>query len=299
MSAVQHEVARRAVVGVVRGPRVSPEALWGTVLVLPYLAIFALFVAYPVAYGLWLGSSPANYLRLWNDPIFIRTVVNTLLFLLIAVNVKLFLALLLSGFFTHPDRWVRWLSFIFILPWAIPSIVTILSFRWMLNAEWGMINNLVFRLTGDDGPLWLNSPTLALGAVIVVHIWKYLPFWTLIMLAGRLAIPQDLYEAAAVDGANAFQRFLHVTVPSLRNLYITSTLLSMILTLGDFNSVYLLTGGGPNDTTHVLATLGIRYAFGLAEVNMGVATVVVALPLVIPMVIYMIHRLRRDRENAA
>jgi multiple sugar transport system permease protein len=274
----------------------SPEALWGAVLVLPYLTVFVLFVAYPVTYGLWLGASPANYVRLWNDPIFVRAVVNTLVFLIIAVNLKLFLALLLSGFFLHPYAWVRWVSFIFILPWAIPSLVTILSFRWMLNAEWGMINQLIFRLTFDDGPAWLNSSTLAMSSVIVVHVWKYLPFWTLILLAGRMAIPAELYESAQIDGANRWQLFRFVTLPGIGNLYVTCTLLSTILSLGDFNSVYLLTGGGPNDTTHVLSTLGIRYAFGLAETSMGVATVIVALPLVIPLVIIMIRRFGREVE---
>ena len=90
---------------------------------------------------------------------------------------------------------------LFILPWAVPSIPTILSVRFMLNPEWGVINQLIFRLTGDDGPNWLNDPTLALTLAMLVHIWKSLPFWTLILIAGRLAIPGELYEAASVDGA--------------------------------------------------------------------------------------------------
>ena len=94
---------------------------------------------------------------------------------------------------------------------------------------------------------------------ILVHIWKSLPFWTLILIAGRLAIPDELYEAASVDGASRWQKFKFITWPSMQTLYLTSTILSMIWTLGDFNSVYLLTGGGPADLTHVLATLGIRY----------------------------------------
>ena len=296
-SAVETRAAGPPLAPAPAGLRLSPEAFWGTILVLPYLAVFILFVAYPVGYGFWIGSAPSNYTRLWNDPIFVRTVTNTLAFLLIAVNLKLFLALLLSGFFLHPYRWIRWLSFVFILPWAIPSLVTILSFRWMLNGEFGMINNIIFRLTFEDGPAWLTSPTLAFGAVVVVHVWKYLPFWTLILLAGRMAIPTELYESAMMDGASRWQLFRHVTLPGIGNLYITCTLLSTILTLGDFNSVYLLTGGGPNDTTHVLATLGIRYAFGLAEVSMGVATVIVALPLVVPLVIFMIRRLGREVQQ--
>jgi multiple sugar transport system permease protein len=127
--------------------------------------------------------------------------------------------------------------------------------------------------------------------VITVHIWKYLPFWTLILLAGRMAIPHDLYEAARIDGASRMQMFMYVTWPQLRNLYITSTLLSTIWSLGDFNSVYLLTTGGPNELTHVLATLGIRYAFRLMQLDMGVATVMTALPILIPLVILLLRRL--------
>ncbi len=134
---------------------------------------------------------------------------------------------------------------LFVLPWAVPSIPTILSVRFMLNPEWGVINQLIFKLTGDDGPNWLNDPTLALSLAMVVHIWKSLPFWTLILLAGRLAIPGDLYEAASVDGASGWQKFRFITWPSMQTLYVTCTFLSMIWTLGDFNSVYLLTGGGP------------------------------------------------------
>jgi len=275
----------------------SAEAWWGIAFVVPYAVVFALFVVYPVAYGLWLGSGARSYATLWNDPIFQRTLRNTLVFLVVAVNLKMVLALAVSGFFAQMRPWIRWMSVIFILPWAIPSIPTILSFRWMLNSEWGMINTILFRLFQIDGPWWLLKPELAMGSIIFVHIWKYLPFWTLILLAARMSIPADHYEAAHIDGANAWQRFRYVTWPSVKNLYITSTLLSTIWSLGDFNSVYLLTGGGPVDATHVLATLGIRYAFGLNDVGTGVATVIVAMPLVIPLVIYLVRRLGRPEPR--
>src|SRR5688572_30755646 len=125
----------------------------------------------------------------------------------------------------------------------------------MFNPEWGVVNSVIFRLTTQDGPNWLNDPHIGLSLAMLTHIWKSLPFWTLILIAGRLAIPREQYEAAAVDGASAWQKFKYVTWPSLRTLYLSSTILSMIWSLGDFNSVYLLTGGGPADLTHVLATL--------------------------------------------
>jgi multiple sugar transport system permease protein len=265
---------------------------WGRMLIVPYLVVFVVFVLYPVGYGLWLARHPQSYVALVNDPIFFRTAINTLVFLVVAINVKMMVALLLSGFFVNERWWIKVLSMLFILPWAVPAIPTILSVRFMLNPEWGVINSTIFRLTGADGPNWLNDPTLALTFSMLMHIWKSLPFWTLILVAGRLAIPAEQYEAASVDGATRWQKFRFITWPSMRSLYLTSTVLSMIWTLGDFNSVYLLTGGGPADLTHVLATLGIRY-LRLDQVDLAMASIVVALPLVLPLVYFMMKRLSK------
>ncbi len=265
---------------------------WGRMLVLPYLLIFVVFVLYPVCYGLWLARHPASYVALADDPIFFRTAINTVVFLLVAVNLKMIVALGLSGFFVQTRWWIKVLSVLFILPWAVPSIPTILSVRFMLNPEWGVINTTYFRMTGLDGPNWLNDPTLALSFSMLMHIWKSLPFWTLILLAGRLAIPTEQYEAASVDGATRWQKFRFITWPSMMGLYFTSSILSLIWTLGDFNSVYLLTGGGPADLTHVLATLGIRY-LRLDQVSLAMASIVVALPFVLPLVFVMMKRLSK------
>ena len=270
----------------------SSFQFWGRMLVLPYLLVFLVFVLYPVGYGLWLARHPESYVKLFDDPIFFRTAINTIVFLVVAINVKMVIAMVLSGFFVQSRWWIKVLSVIFILPWALPSIPTILSVRFMLNPEWGVINTLIFNLSGRDGPNWLNDPTLALTFSMLMHIWKSLPFWTLILIAGRLAIPTEQYEAAAVDGASNWQKFRFITWPSMRQLYLTSTILSMIWTLGDFNSVYLLTGGGPADLTHVLATLGIRY-LRLDQVDLAMASIVVALPLVLPLVYFMMKRLSK------
>jgi multiple sugar transport system permease protein len=278
-----------------RGPlwgRLSTPQIWGIVLLAPYMLVFLAFVIYPVCYGLWLARQPASYVALYNDPIFARAAVNTLIFLVIGINFKMLVALFLSGFFIQERSWIRWLSVLFILPWAVPSIPTILSVRFMLNPEWGMVNQLIFKFTGEDGPNWLNDPTIALTMAIGMHIWKSLPFWTLILMTGRLAIPGDLFEAAAVDGATWMQKFRFITWPSVRTLYLTCTLLSMIWTLGDFNSVYLLTGGGPADLTHVLSTLGIRY-LRLDQLSLAMASIVCALPFVLPLMYFMMKRLSR------
>ena len=266
--------------------------LWGRLLVVPYLIVFVVFVLYPVCYGLWLARDPANYVKLAEDPIFFRTAINTFIFLVVGVNLKMVVALGLSGFFVQTRWWIKALSLLFILPWAVPSIPTILSVRFMLNPEWGVINSTIFKLTGLDGPNWLNDPTLALSLSMLMHIWKSLPFWTLILIAGRLAIPSEQYEAASVDGATRWQKFTFITWPAMKGLFFTSTILSMIWTLGDFNSVYLLTGGGPADLTHVLATLGIRY-LRLDQIELAMASIVVALPFVLPLVYIMMKRLSK------
>lgn len=271
---------------------ISPWVFWARLMVVPYLLIFLVFVLYPVCYGLWLARHPSSYEALLADPIFFRTLINTLIFLAVGINLKMMVALALSGFFIHERWWIKILSVIFILPWAVPSIPTILSVRFMLNPEWGVINSTIFRLTGLDGPNWLNDPTLGLSFSMLMHIWKSLPFWTLILMAGRLAIPAEQYEAASVDGATGWQKFKFITWPSMRGLYLTSTILSTIWTLGDFNSVYLLTGGGPADLTHVLATLGIRY-LRLDQIDLAMASIVVALPLVLPLVYFMMKRLSK------
>jgi multiple sugar transport system permease protein len=286
-------VAPRSRLRSLRGGLQGSEYAWAIAFCIPYVAVFIAFVVFPVLFGLWLGHSPSLYVQLFNDPIYQTTVVNTILYLVIGVNVKMFLALLLSGFFMRKGWWVKGLLMIFVLPWAVPALPTFISIHWMLNTQWGLINNVLWTVSGIDGPGWLDtSRWLALGSVIVTYIWKNMPFWTVILLAGRMAIPQELYEAAEVDGATGIRRFVHVSFPLLANLYLVCTLLSTIFTLGDFNTVYFITGGGPALSTHVLATLGIRDAFELANPQLGVAAVLSALPLMIPLVMTLMHKLR-------
>jgi multiple sugar transport system permease protein len=119
-----------------------------------------------------------------------------------------------------------------------------------------------------------------------------MPFWTLIFLAARMTIPRNIYDAAEVDGATGTRRFVHVTFPLLANLYLLCTLLSTLWTLGDFTTVYLVSGGGPSGTTEVLATLGFHYAFDFGNPALGVAAVLSALPVLIPIVIVLMRKLQ-------
>src|SRR5437016_10235967 len=171
--------------------RLTTTQIWAFALLAPYFLVFLAFVLYPIGYGLWLARQPASYVTLYNDPVFARAALNTLFFLLVGINLKMMVALFLSGFFIQERSWIKWLSVLFILPWAVPSIPTILSVRFMLNPEWGVVNQVIFKLTAEDGPNWLNDRWLALSMAMLVHVWKSLPFWTMIMIAGRLSIAKE------------------------------------------------------------------------------------------------------------
>ena len=268
------------------------EFAWAIAFVVPYAAVFIAFVVYPVAYGLWMASDPSLYRDLMANPLYARTVINTVLYVGLAVNVKMFLALLLSGFFMRRRWWIKALLPVYILPWALPAIPAFVSFHWMLIGEEGLVNSVLSALFGIQGPLWFNDRRLALGSNVVAYIWKWLPFWTLTFFAARTAIPQEIYEAAEVDGASGCRRFAHVIFPLLGNLYLACTLLSTLWTIGDFTTVDLVSGGAPAYSTDVLATLGFHYAFEAAQPSLGVAAVMSALPVLIPIALILMRTLR-------
>ncbi len=268
------------------------DRAWAVAFLVPYIAVFLAFVAYPVAYGLWLGGNPALYTDLFADPLYLTTIANTLLFVGIGVNVMMAGAFLLSGYFLNQSRWIKALLVLFMLPWALPAIPAFLAVHWMLVGQFGFLNSLLDQVFGIEGPIWLNFHWLALGANITASIWKWLPFWTLVFMAGRMAVPKDIYEAADVDGATELQRFAYITVPVLANLYLICTLLSTLWTLGDFSAVYFVSGGAPALSTEVLATLGMHLAFDSANPRLGVAAMMSALPLLIPLAILLMRRVQ-------
>ncbi len=219
-----------------------------------------------------MASSPSLYRELAANPLYRRSVVNTAVYVGLGVNVQMFLALLLSGFFMRRRWWIKALLPVFMLPWALPAIPAFVSFHWMLIGEEGFVDSVLSTLFGIQGPLWFNDRGLALGSNIVANIWKWLPFWTLTFFAARTAIPQEIYEAADVDGAGSFRRFAHVIFPLLGNLYLVCT-----------------------HSTDVLATLGLHYAYDAAQPALGVAAVMSALPVLIPLAIILM-RVVRTRE---
>jgi multiple sugar transport system permease protein len=299
MSSMQQVLAAGPPVSV-KGPGRSPgrrhlrgaDFRWAIAFVLPYAAVFFIFVVYPFGYALWMAGKPSLYADLIASPLYLPTVVNTLLFVGLGANVQMFLALLLSGFFLRPRRWIKALLPVYILPWLIAAAQACISFHWMLIGKQGLIDGALWALFGIDGPNWLVHRWLALGSNIIAYIWKWMPFWTVIFLAGRMTIPRVIYDQAEIDGATGCRRFVHVTFPLVANLYLICTLLSVLWTLGDFTTVYLVSNGGPAMTSEVLATLGFHFAFDDGMPDLGVAAVLSTLPVLIPIIIILMRRLQ-------
>lgn len=274
---------------------VSPQGsdrAWIFAFLLPYGAVFVAFLAFPLVYALWMGSSPALYAELAGDPNYLPTMVNTLIYVGVGVNVTMFMAVLLSGYFMGQSRWIKGLLVLFMLPWALPAIPAFVAWHWMFIGQQGFVNSFLDQVFDIDGPIWFNSYWLALGTDIFATIWKWMPFWTLIFLAGRMAIPQDIYDAADVDGAVGMRRFTYVTFPLLANLYLICTLLSTLWLIGEFSGVFFVSGGAPARTTEVLATFGFHKAFTAGDPPLGVASMMSALPLLIPLTILLMRRVR-------
>jgi multiple sugar transport system permease protein len=273
-----------------RGELQGSEYAWALAFVIPYVAVFLVFAVYPVLYEVWMGSDLRLYTEVFDDPIYQRSLVNTVLFVAIAVNVKLFLALLLSGFFMRPGWWTKALLTAFMLPWAVPAVPIFIAMHWMLNGDYGLLNNALWTFFDINGPYWLDSRWLAFGSAIVCYVWKAMPFWTLTFIAARASIPQEIHDAAKVDGATGVQTFVHINFPMLANFYFVCTLLSTIFAVGEYNVFYFITGGGPTNSTYVLATLAIRDGFDLAQPRLGEAVMMTVLPLLIPLVLLVLRR---------
>lgn len=267
------------------------EFAWAVAFLLPYVGVLLAFAVYPIACGFWMARDPALYVELFSSDEYLEALVSTALYVGIGANASVFLALLLSGFFMRRGWWIKALLVLSMLPWALPALTAFISFHWMM-IYWGFLNSLLETLFGIAGPDWPSHYWLALGANIVAYAWKTMPLWTLIFLAGRMAIPQDLYDAADIDGATGLRRFVHVVIPILANLYFICTLLATIWMLGDYNTPDLVSGGAPLGSTEVLATTGVEYLLDGHRPDLGVAAVMAALPVLIPAGLLLIRRLQ-------
>ncbi len=281
-----------------RSLRVSLQQILGRdwasayVFVLPTLILLGGLIAYPFLNAVYLSFTNTvsletgpfvgfrNYEILWRDRNFRQAVGNTFEFTLSSVFFKFWLGLLAALLIDRYRRFRGVLTGAFLLPWIVPSVVTALTWRNLLDPVYGGVNQALLQLgIIERGFPWLGSYATAMPSVIMVNVWQGIPFFTVMMLAGLSSISQEYYEAARIDGANAWRLFLNVTLPGLRYVIIVAVLLSTIWTFNSFTEVFLLTNGGPAGATRLYSILSWEYAISGLRIGVGVAVAVTMAPL--------------------
>ncbi|MGC4107680.1 MAG: ABC transporter permease subunit [Thermomicrobiales bacterium] len=244
----------------------------------------------------WVGLN--NYERLWSDARFRDAVQNTVEFAVISVFVKFWLGLLVASLLNRKGlRFGSVLTGLVLLPWIVPEVVAALTWRGLYDPVFGGLNILLKQLgIVDTGIAWLGDYDLALPSVIAVNVWKGIPFFVITLLAGMKAIDQELYDAAAVDGASTWEKFRDVTLPGLRYVIVVACLLSLIWTLNAFGLIYLLTGGGPGGRTRLFSILSYEYAIGSLRYSMGVAVAMSIVPVLVVLIVVLGRIMRADTD---
>ncbi len=242
----------------------------------------------------WVGLG--NYRELFADPTFRKVIWNTIVYTASAVCIKFVLGLAMAMVLNQPRRLdYLWRTILFV-PWAVPTIVTALNFRWVYDDFSGMLNNVLIKIFGMQGVIsWLGDPHLAMGSVVAVVIWAGTPFYTMSFLAGLKGIPKELYEAARLDGANAFQEFRHITIPQMRRVFAVVLMLSSIWTSTNLVIVQVLTNGGPANATQILPNLAYKYALLASRLGIGSAVNMVFFPLLVLLIFFLSRRMLAER----
>ena len=297
------------------------ERVLGWVLVLPAVAILAAFIVYPFCVGLWLSVSDAtvvdpgrfvglrNFLQEASDGIFRQTVRNTLVYTGVTVVLKGLLGLGLAILMNQAIRGKNLVRAALLLPWIVPTALSTIAWRWLFDSTYSIVNwvmvttgfaqavapTAVGQLLGihANGINWLGDATWAMFTIILANIWRGTPFFAISLLAGLQTIGQDMYEAAAIDGATAAQRFRYVTVPLIRPVLLVVLLFSFIWTISDFQLVYVLTGGGPANSTHLFSTLAYQIAMQAGQLGQGAAVSLALFPFLLAIVAGLLWYLRR------
>ncbi len=253
--------------------------------------LLGLFIAYPFVMGVLLAVTDTkvgvpghfvgldNFEKLWNDSIFRVAVYNTFLYTFVTTVFKLALGLWLALLLNRHFRGKAFVRAFILLPFIIPTVLSTFAWKWMFDPTFSVLNWILFHLGLIHGRInWLGDPDLAMISVMIVNIWRGVPFFAITLLAGLQTISPELHEAAAIDGARAWNRFRHVTWPLLLPVTMVVVLFSVIQTFADFQLVYVLTGGGPANATHLFATYAYQIGVGTGLIERGSGGVAGDLP---------------------
>ena len=297
----------------VAGPRpalrtfLEREGIFGWLMLAPGVLFLLGFVAYPFFYGIFLSlqerrvANPgtfvgfANFVTLAHDAVFWQVVRNTLVYVAVTTVLKLAGGLGMALVMNQAFRGRNLVRAFLLLPFIVPTALSTIAWMWILDPTFSVVNwLLVHGKLITSGYSFLGNATLAMGSLIVVNTWRGMPFYGITLLAGLQTISYDLYEAAAIDGATGFQRFLYVTLPVIKPVLIIVTMFSVIFTFGDFQLIYALTHGGPANATHVFSTLSFDIGMSPGQLGMGAAVALAILPALALLIVGLTIYLRRE-----
>jgi len=271
------------------------ESVLGPVFVTPAVILLLLLVAYPFVMALYFALSDSyigrpshfvglrNFIHLWDSDAFRQTFQNAFVFTGAAVAFKLVLGIILALLLNEQLWFKRIIRGAVLLPWVIPTALSTLGWWWMFNSLYSVVNwtGIALGIMDPPGPNWLGQKCYAMAAVGIVNVWRGLPFFAITILAGLVSIPKELYEAAEADGAGATARFWYVTLPLLKPVLAVVVLFSTIFTFSDFNIVYVLTHGGPINSTHLFATYSRMLVIDVGRIGEGAAVSLYLFPLLV------------------
>ena len=237
-----------------------------------------------------------NFVSLLGDGVFRLTLRNSFVFTGAAVLLKTVLGMCLALLLLNVTRFKKFIRGAVLLPWVIPTALSTLGWWWMFDSLYSVVNWTAIRLhlISAPGPNWLGQAAYAMAAVITVNVWRGLPFFAITVLAGLVAVPREYYEAAEVDGAGSWNRFWHVTLPLIKPVLAVVILFSTIFTFADFNIVYVLTRGGPVNTTHLFATLAYQVGLSGGNLGQGAAIALFIFPLLGAVVFFQLRYIRKE-----
>lgn len=286
------------------------ENLIAWLFIAPLVLIMASLIIYPFFKAIWMsvnewrvGSGAKgfvglqNYINVSKNFLFQKAFGNTMMWAFFSVIVKLFLGMLLAMILNQKFKFSKLIRGLVLVPWIIPTTISALVWVWIFNDMGGALNEILMALHIIRRPVaWLGKASLARASVISVNIWRGTPYFAITLLAGLKNIPRDRYEAAAIDGANRIQSFLHITMPGLRHVLFISTLLETIWAIGDFGIVYKMTKGGPAGATHLLSTLTYEFGFLSGDLGQAVAVSLIILPVLALLVIAVTRQMDKEVE---
>ena len=285
----------------------------GILFALPAFVYMLIVVGYPIISNIVLSVQDVTvrnlargtknfvglnkYIVLFRDEVFRLTISNTLKFTVYSLLFQFIIGFALAVFFNKNFSFAKPIRGLLMIPWMIPMTVTALIFKFIFSTDVGIINYLLHSLgIISENIEWLTNPNIALGCVIFANVWIGIPFNTILLSTGLTTISQELYESAAIDGANGFQRFIKITLPLLRPTIESVLVLGFIYTFKCYDLIYVMTSGGPVNSTHLMSTYSYKLSFEMFDYSMGSAAANVL--LVILLVVGMVYlKITMEGEN--